>query len=254
MMKRNVYSTVAIVFYLLQVCQSKRDGGLSISAIASTATKSRVIVPDAYNDGFDMSELEVPRNDPKNIKPKRNGLTRSLARDPMDRQADVWETIGTLESYKTVSRIFSTASSDGKKTFSTYHYKVLPIYWNGKTSDVWDMDLEIIRSQVQMAVENHSSQSWGKLKVTFEVVPQTEHVLAWAGRLGHAIAGAENILSSMGYTKREDYDGIIMVYHGLGGSGDYCCSGGKAFLGGVFGAVSYESSWRVLRHEMGRKY
>ena len=110
MMKRNIYSTVAIVFYLLHVCQSKKDGGISISAIASTTMKSRAIVPDAYNDELDMSEVEVPRNDPKNIQLKRNGLTRSLARDPMDRQADVWETIGTLEAYKRVSRLYSTTS------------------------------------------------------------------------------------------------------------------------------------------------
>jgi hypothetical protein len=122
------------------------------------------------------------------------------------------------------------------------------------TSSEWTMNTEITRSEVQKAIDNHSSQSWGKLKITFEIVPQMEHILASPDVLGHARWGAEHILSNMGYSKGVDYDGIILVYHPLGGSGDYCCSGGKAFLGGMFGAVSYMSSWQILRHEMGRKY
>lgn len=105
-MKRNIYSTAAIVFCLLHICQSK-DGGSSISSITT-----RKILPDHVNDEFDMSELSVSRNNPENIRPKRSGgLTRSLARDPMDRQANVWETIGTMEAYKTASRLFSTSGS-----------------------------------------------------------------------------------------------------------------------------------------------
>lgn len=121
------------------------------------------------------------------------------------------------------------------------------------TSSQWTMDIESIRSEVQKAVDNHSSQSWGKLKITFEIVPQMEHFLPSAQSLAQTKWGAEKILSQLGYSSSADYDAIMVVYHPLGDSGEYCCSGGKAILGGRFGAVSYMSSWRTIRHEMGRK-
>jgi hypothetical protein len=54
----------------------------------------------------------------------------------------------------------------------------------------------------------------------------------------------------MGYTQYEDYDGIIIIYNKKG-SGDFCCTGGKATLGGFLATVSYSPSMGLLRHEIG---
>jgi hypothetical protein len=58
----------------------------------------------------------------------------------------------------------------------------------------------------------------------------------------------------LGYTKDVDYDGIIVIYNTLGGDGDFCCSGGKAYLGGSLASVSYDPSWSIIRHEIGHNF
>jgi len=148
----------------------------------------------------------------------------------------------------------SSHHSNGRKTFSKYHYKVVPIFWNGKTWFSQTMDINSINNSMQMAVDNYSSQSWNKLDLSFEVVPQTEHILSSADSVGHIRWGVKDILSKLGYTKDVDYDGIIVIYNTLGGDGDFCCSGGKAYLGGSLATVSYDPSWGIIRHEIGHNF
>ena len=144
--------------------------------------------------------------------------------------------------------------SNNRKTFSSFHYMVVPIYWNGKTGESETMDKTALFSNMGKAVNNLMAGSWGKLKLTYNIVEQTEHILASASAVNQASWGAEDILTKLGYTKNVHYDGIILIFNTLGGNGDFCCNGGKANLGGTFATVSYSTSnWTIIRHEIGRK-
>ena len=144
--------------------------------------------------------------------------------------------------------------SNNRKTFSSFHYMVVPIYWNGKTGESEAMDKIALFSNMDKAVNNLMAGSWGKLKLTYNIVEQTEHILASASAVNQASWGAEDILNKLGYTKNVHYDGIILIYNTLGGNGSFCCNGGKANLGGTFATVSYSTSnWTIIRHEIGRK-
>jgi len=144
--------------------------------------------------------------------------------------------------------------SNNRKTFSSFHYMVVPIYWNGKTGESEAMDKTALFSNMDKAVNNLMAGSWGKLKLTYNIVEQTEHILASASAVNQASWGAEDILTKLGYTKNVHYDGIILIFNTLGGNGSFCCNGGKANLGGTFATVSYSTSnWTIIRHEIGRK-
>jgi hypothetical protein len=144
--------------------------------------------------------------------------------------------------------------SNNRKTFSSFHYMVVPIYWNGQTGESERMDKTALFSNMDKAVNNLMAGSWGKLKLTYNIVEQTEHILASASAVNQASWGAEDILTKLGYTKNVHYDGIILIYNTLGGNGSFCCNGGKANLGGTFATVSYSTSnWTIIRHEIGRK-
>ena len=195
-------------------------------------------------------------SDKKKTETKRAAhQSRSLIRNPEDRQADAWNLINTFESYKKDS-VYELAGSDGRKIFSSFHYIVLPIYWNGKT---WDhMDMENISTMLDMTVQNFASQSFGKLDLTYELLPQTELPVSSTNSLTQAMRYSETIIKNMtDYDKGTDYDGIMVVYHPLGGSGDLCCRAGKAFVGGSFMVVSYtdiDTMYRLTRHEVGHNF
>lgn len=178
------------------------------------------------------------------------GIERqSSTRYPLDRQSDVWNKLSTFESFKTDDRLFSTGSN-GRKTLSKLHYMVLPIYWNGQMWASQKMDMNAINIAMQQTVNQYNSQSWNKFSLTYTLIPQTEHPLSSATRIFQTYSGARNVLQNMGYTQYEDYDGIIIIYNKKG-SGDFCCTGGKAVLGGFLATVSYSPSMGLLRHEIG---
>jgi hypothetical protein len=144
--------------------------------------------------------------------------------------------------------------SNNRKTFSSFRYMVVPIYWNGQTGESERMDKTALSFNVDKAVNNLMAGSWGKLKLTYDIVEQTEHILSSPSRINQASWGAEDILTKLGYKKNVDYDGIILIYNTLGGNGAFCCNGGQANLGGTFATVSYSTSnWTIIRHEIGRK-
>lgn len=174
---------------------------------------------------------------------------QSSTRYPLDRQSDVWSKLGTFESFKTDDRLFSSASN-GRKTLSKLHYMVLPLYWNGQMWASQTMDMNAINTAMEQTVNQYNSQSWNKFSLTYTLIPQTEHPLSSATRIFQTYSGARNVLQNMGYTQHVDYDGIIIIYNKKG-SADFCCTGGKALLGGLLATVSYSPSMGLLRHEIG---
>lgn len=118
------------------------------------------------------------------------------------------------------------------------------------------MDPSVIESTVKSTAENYSSQSWGKLEMTYEILPQQEFTLNWSEKIGQANGAAQQMLRNQGYYKDYDYDGILFIYNKLGGDGDFCCNGGKAYIAGKFATVAYVPSYiyRVTRHEIGHNF
>jgi hypothetical protein len=101
-MKRNImYARIATIFLhlLLNACHA-----------ATVTTEDGSIGRSSYPyHELDIPSIPVRRNDPKHAQQSRNEvMTRSLVRNPMDRQAHVWEIIGTMESYKKDEKLFAT--------------------------------------------------------------------------------------------------------------------------------------------------
>jgi hypothetical protein len=181
---------------------------------------------------------------------------RSLVRNPNDRQTDAWKMIDNFEAYKT-DRIFgSGVPSDSRKTFSSYHYIVLPIYWKGKTLE--HLEMSSIERVLEKTVENYSSQSFGKFNLTYELLPQTEFTLSWPS-YGQARSAATALIKDLkSYEISVDYDGILFIYPPQGEGGNFCCDVGAADVGGTFATVGFSPDlqymYQITRHELGHNF
>ncbi len=176
---------------------------------------------------------------------------RSLVVNPSDRQKLVWDQDDYFEDYKTYRSFGSTI--DGRKTLSSAHYVVLPIYWKGKTWEHFDM--EHIKTVMDKTVENYYMQSFGRFDLTYELMEQTEFTLSWSAYFQARNAAIDLIRQKKSYELSVDYDGIMMFFPPQGGSGTFCCIGGLGDVGGSFASAGYETNtnqlYRITRHEIG---
>jgi len=156
-----------------------------------------------------------------------------------------------MSTFPNMSTFLLCSSGDDRKTFSGFHYMVLPIYWSGKVWDSLKMDKTLLESHMEAVVDNYAKMSWNKLNLTYTLLDQTEFTMASTDKFWAAKSAAMTLLENQGYVHEQDYDAILFVYHPLGGNGDFCCEGGLAALNGPFATVTYKPSMQVTRHEIG---
>ena len=120
------------------------------------------------------------------------------------------------------------------------------------------MNMAGIEEALKSAANNYASQSFGRFQLTYELLEQKTFSISSSTRVAHANQVAQAFLKNLGYTRDSNYDGILFIYNTLGGSGDFCCRGGKAFISGKFASVSYDTNtstlYRVIRHEIGHNF
>lgn len=157
---------------------------------------------------------------------QRIGITsnlqeRSLSSDS-ERSSNVWNIINTMDTYKN-GRIFS-ADGNGRPTFTSYHYLVLPIWWSEEYST--SIDVDEMMEALDGAIANHYNQNWGKLEITYEILSQhrldqSKYNPRWYG----TYLSAQRAVTNQGFIKGEDFDGIMMI-HNAAASGMFKYDGG----------------------------
>lgn len=154
-------------------------------------------------------------------KPKILRRDSSLSGDSR-RSNHVWDIINTIDSYKN-GRIFTSGGND-RPTLTSYHYLILPVWWSDESST--PIDVTNVNEALDGAIANHYNQSWGKLEITYEILPQqqidqSKQNPRWYG----TFLSAEKVIREKGYIKGQDYDGLIMV-HNAATSGMFQYDGG----------------------------
>jgi len=147
-------------------------------------------------------------------------------------------------------------SVNGKPTLKTFKYLVLPIWWSDEDSS--DSSLTMSPTHIQ-DIYNQNKQyyddmSWGKMDVTFQVLPQTVFTISSASPTFDATYdAAKAIVDSLGYVEDEDFNGINLVYF-TAKTGVFSGAGGWAEVNGRFMWMSYELALDVTRHEIGHNF
>ncbi len=117
------------------------------------------------------------------------------------RQADVWNMIGNMDSFKTNDNIYKrcvnrqyhqdfftfvtmhclihliyhavhhSSQSTGKPLLSSFHYLVVPAYWSHQspTNTALIMNEARIQNIMDQTVQYYSDMSWGKMSLTYKV-------------------------------------------------------------------------------------
>ncbi len=170
-------------------------------------------------------------------------------RAQQDSRSDyVWSIINAMDEYKT-GRIFT--QQGGKKTFTSFHYLVLPIWWKDEwvpATGQWQMV-----QALNGAIDDYTKQSFNKFSLTYEILPQWRSTVSkydtrWFG----AKNACFNHVANQGYVQGRDYDGIIMI-HNSASSGIFVReSAGLATMNGDFATMATEVDWKVTRHEIGK--
>lgn len=95
-------------------------------------------------------------------------------------------------------------------------------------------------------VEYYDEMSWGAMKMTYEVLPQTS-IMA-TKKIFQAKWHVEKHVKDEGYVEEVDYDGIIFVFWKSSSALNW--AGGAGMMNNNFIWVSYSSyTWKVIRHE-----
>ena len=105
------------------------------------------------------------------------------------------------------------------------------------------------------AVQYYSDMSFGKMEITYEILDQTvlkvssaSPTFIWTKKQ------CEKHLTSSGYRKGVDFDGVILIYP-IPQGGDLKHSGGHGFTNGDFIWISTTSLlYKVFRHEIGHNF
>ncbi len=107
------------------------------------------------------------------------------------------------------------------------------------------MDKEKLSGVMDKVVEYYSDMSWGKMKITYEFLPQTS--IQATKRLNDAKSSVEIYVKEQGYEKEVDYDGIIFVFWESQSTLDSDASGevNGQFIWSKYRAATY----KILRHE-----
>ncbi len=165
------------------------------------------------------------------------------------RSNNVWNIISNMDEYKT-GRIFT--QNQGKATFSSFHFLVLPIWWNDETNNKVT-EVHDIKSVLDGAVDDFTKQSFKKFRLTYEILPQWRINISkfnprWFGTKNACFSH----VASRGYVQGIDFDGIIMI-HNEAASGIFDHSGGGlATVNGDFATMATSLDWRITRHEIGK--
>ncbi len=162
----------------------------------------------------------------------------------------VWSIIDAMDEFKT-GRIFT--QSEGKATFTSFHYLVLPIWWK----DEWvpATGTYQIVTALDQAIDDYTKQSFKKFSLTYDLLPQWRSTVSkydtrWFG----AQNACFNYVASLGYVQGRDFDGIIMV-HNEASSGVFVRSGsGLATMNGNFATMATPLNWKITRHEIGKSF
>lgn len=143
--------------------------------------------------------------------------------------------------------------SGGRPRFSSFHYLVVPVRWSDENSA--DMNIANIQTAMDKVVKNFSNQSWNRFNLTYEILPQTR-LIDWStgnNRFWGVKNSLDGIVKSSGYTKGQNYDGILMIFNPSRG-GAYNWAGGKAEMNGAYATASYPVHYDIVRHEMGHNF
>lgn len=215
----NLMNTFVILFCLNAIAATFEN-----SVEAKITRKSRRHVRNTSFKALHVGNKEVGD---KHIKKRRRSLSYS-------RSDYVWEIINTMDSYKQ-GRHFSKDDLN-RSTLTSFHYLVLPIWWKDETTVT--MPLAPIREALDGAVENHFNQSWGKFKITYDILPQEMISKSMSNPNWYStMRSCRDIIQNQGLVEGEDYDGIIMV-HNLALSGRFSYRAGYGELNGNFITMS----------------
>lgn len=135
------------------------------------------------------------------------------------------------------------------------HYLIQPTWW----SDQWKenpsflIDPQVIDAEMEKVVQYYKDMSWGKMIISYEILPQSKlSVASDEPRLYQAKNACEDLISDQGYQEGVDYDGIIFIYQ-FSKKGEFITSGATGQTNNNFIWVSADNaiSHHVLRHEIG---
>lgn len=117
------------------------------------------------------------------------------------------------------------------------------------------MDIDLIRSSMDEAVQYYKDMSWDKMTITYEILPQRAlSVSSVNPRLYQAKSACDTLVSNQGYNPAA-YDGTIFFYQ-FAQTGDLIKGvGAKGQTNGNFIWLNPDHiASSVIRHEIGHNF
>ena len=152
--------------------------------------------------------------------------------------------------------VFFIHSNNDRPTLTKVRYLVQPTWWRNldQNDPSLLMDVNAIDSAMSEAAQYYLDMSWGKMEITYEILPQRKlDITSWKPKLYGVKRAVENAVANQGYVEGVDYDAIIFLYHPARRGDLKDSTGAKGQTNGNFIWAGVDSiSYKIFRHEIGK--